>query len=102
MNMNKVFITFIFTLISINAISQNTHYRKDDRPKNVKEDSYNEYQSDLFGEVKILKALEMVGVRIFDFPISPVFEKEYRFSVFLNEYIEGEKVKSNEVFPHLF
>ena len=100
--MNKVLITFVFTLISISAISQNTHYRKDDRPQNVKEDSHNQYQSDRFGEVKILKALEMVGVRIFDFPISPVFEKEYKFSVCLNEYVEGEKIKSDDIFPSFF
>ena len=97
--MKKVFVVFIAILASISAISQEIKYRHDNRPQNVKEDSHSQYQSDRISEVSILKALEMVGVRIFKFPISPVFEKEYKFDVYLNEYVDGDEIKSSEIFP---
>jgi len=95
--MKKVFVIFVCVLISINAISQDIQYRKDDRPQNVKEDGFNFYQVDLISKIDILKALEIVGVRIFSIPISPVFEKEYKVSLILDEYVEGKKINSQDI-----
>jgi len=95
--MKKILVTFISILISISAISQDIQYRKDDRSQNVKEDRFNEYKVNSISETDILKALEMAGVRIFDIPISPVFEKEYNLSVILDEYVDGEKVNSQDI-----
>jgi hypothetical protein len=79
-------------MISTSVFSQNIprdiQYRKDDRPKN------NVYQSDRIGEFEILQALEMAGVRIFDIPVTPAFEKKYKLSTWIDEYVKGEKVDS--------
>jgi len=97
MNMKSVFLTFIGAVISISAISQNIEYRKDNRPQNIKEDRFNEYQVNRISDIDILKALEIVGVRIFDIPISPAFEKEYKLSVIIDEYVKGKKIDSQNV-----
>ena len=96
-------VAFISALISISAISQEINYRKDDRPQNIKEDRYNEYQTDLISVIDLYKALEeMAGIRIFKVPISPVFEKVYTIFVILDEYVDGEKTNSKDLFEHSF
>jgi len=95
--MKKIFVTFISTMISISAISQDIQYRKDDRPQNVKDDRANFYQDISLSEIDILKALEMAGVRIFVVPIVPAFDKQYILTVYLNEYINGEKINSKSL-----
>jgi len=95
--MKKIFVTFFSVLISISAISQDIQYRKDDRLQNVKEDRFNYYQVNRISETDMLKALEMLGVRIFDIPISPAFEKEYKFSVKLEEYVDSKKINSEDI-----
>ena len=97
--MKRVFAAFLSILISINAISQEK-YRKDERPQNVKEDPYNQYQTNRINELDILAALELLGVRIFDIPISPAFEKEYSLSVKLDEYVDGKKINSRDILPN--
>lgn len=95
--MKKIFVAFIGILISVNSNSQDFVYRKDNRPQNVKEDTYNNYQAENISKSTLLKALEIAGVRIFNFPISPAFEKEYSFSVNLNEYENNELVRSSDI-----
>ena len=95
--MKTLFVTFICTLISISAISQEIGYKKDVRPQNIKEDRFNDYQIDRISDVDILQALELAGVRMFVIPISPVFEKEYYLSVNLNEYVNGEKINTTDI-----
>ena len=99
--MKRLFVIFVSTLISISAISQDIpQYRKDERPQNVKEDRFNEYRANGVSGIDILKALEVLGVRIFDIPITPVFEKEYSISLTLDEYKNGKKVNSKEILNH--
>jgi len=97
--MKRLYVTFISALLSINAISQDIKYRKDERSQNAKEIFFSAYQSNHTSEYEynILRALEIAGIRIFNIPISPVFEKEYNFSVNLIEYVNGEKVKSQDI-----
>ena len=95
--MKKLFVTFISVLISISAISQDIQYRKDDRPQNVKDDAGNSYQDISLSEIDILKALEIAGIRIFVVPIIPAFDKQYMLTVYLNEYVNGEKVNSRSI-----
>lgn len=95
--MIRVFVAFLSIMISINAMSQDIKYRKDERPKEIKEDRYDVYQVNRISELDILMALEMAGVRIFDVPISPAFEKEYNLSVNLDEYVDGKKVDSKDI-----
>ena len=97
MNKKSVFLTFIGVVILTSAILQDFQYLKDDRPQNVKEDRYDEYQVNRISEIDILKALELLGVRIFDIPISPAFEKEYKFSVKVDEYVRGKKRNSRDI-----
>ena len=96
--MKTLFLTSIISiLISISAISQDIQYRKDERPQNVKEDRLDLYQVNRISELDILKALEIIGVRIFGIPISPAFEKEYSISLKLDEYINGKKTNSQDI-----
>jgi hypothetical protein len=95
---NVLFAVLISVLTPVIAVSQdmpkNIQYQKDERPQNMKDDHYNSYQSDRIGEVEILRALEIAGVRIFNIPFTPAFEREYRFSTWIDEYVKGEKVNS--------
>ena len=95
--MKTLFVTFIGVLISISAISQDVKYRKDDRPQNIKEDNYNQYQVNGISEIDMLKALEIAGIRIFDIPFSPAFEKEYTFSIKLDEYVDSKKIDTKDI-----
>ncbi|MCL2651661.1 MAG: hypothetical protein FWD60_11650 [Candidatus Azobacteroides sp.] len=95
--MRRVFVAILSVLISINVISQDIKYRKDERTPNIKEDGYDSYRVNRINELDILIALEIAGVRIFDVPISPVFEKEYNLSVNLDKYVDGQKVNSKDI-----
>ena len=95
--MKKVFVAILSILISINVISQDIKYRKDERIQNIKEDGYDSYRVNHISNLDILKALEIAGIRIFDVPISPAFEKEYNLSVNLDEYVDGQKIKSQDI-----
>ena len=98
--MKRVFVAFLSILISINAISQDREYRKDERPQNFKEDMYNQYQVNRISELDMLIALELLGVRIFNIPISPAFDKKYSLSVKLDEYVDGKKINSKDILPN--
>ena len=95
--MKRLFVFFVSALISVSAVSQDIQHRRDDRSQNFKEDRFDEYQVNRISEIDILKALEIVGVRIFDIPISPAFEKEYNLSVIIDEYVNGRKTDSQNV-----
>jgi hypothetical protein len=95
--MKRVFVAFLSIVISINAISQDIKYRKDERPQNIKDDWLGEYQANSISVLDILMALEIAGIKIFSVPISPAFEKEYNFSVNLSEYIDSKKINSQNI-----
>jgi len=96
--MKPLFVTLISVLISMSAISQDIRYRKTDQPQN-KEGDYDYYQINPFNKVNIIRGvLDMADIRIFDIPISSVFGNEYTFSVKLDEYVDGKKINSKEIF----
>jgi hypothetical protein len=92
--MRTLFLAFICALISTGAVPQDIKYHPDNRPQGLKEDKYNTYQTDRIGELELLKALEIAGIRVFSIPVSPAFDKEYKLSVSVDEYVKGEKVNS--------
>ena len=94
--LSKVMMIIWGMSIVTNTFSQDVKYQKDDRPLNIKEDKFSYYQNPI-SEIDLLKVLEMLGVKIFDTSIFPVFEKEYNLSVNLDEYVEGEKINSNDI-----
>ena len=96
MQMNRFLVFFISVQISISAVSQELQYRKDDRIQNVKEDPFGHYQSH-FSEIDIQKMFDMLGLKKFFFQIVPAFEKEYRFTIYLDEYVDGKKVNSRNI-----
>jgi hypothetical protein len=57
--MKTLLSVLISLMISASAVSQDTKYRKDERPQNIKEDKHNVYQTDRIGEIEILQALEI-------------------------------------------
>ena len=81
--------------LSCNLFAQ--EFRKDTRSQQQKEDNFNTYQSDAISKIDLLKALEFEGIRIFKFPLSP-FDKEYKLTVKLDEYVNGKIISSKNVY----
>ena len=94
--LSKVAMIILGMSIAVNTFSQDVKYQKDDRPLNIKEDKFNRYQNPI-SDIDLLKVLDMLGIGIFDISIFPVFEKEYKLSVNLDEYVEGKKINSNDI-----
>jgi len=92
----KSLVVILSFLVSFNLYSQD--YKKDIRSKAEKEDRHNVYQSDYLSKTDLLKALDFAGIRIFKFPL-PV-DKEYYFTVILDEYVNGVKSKSQNIYPY--
>ncbi|MFD2554007.1 DUF5041 domain-containing protein [Sphingobacterium tabacisoli] len=71
-------------------------YHKDQRTIIEKEDEHNRFNAESVNQVQVLKALEMLGMNIFNIPLQP-FDKRYLFDVILTEYQNGERVKRRSV-----
>lgn len=93
----KTLLLCLSLIISSSIFSQ--EYKKDIQPQKIKEDRFDKYHSDIINTTDILKALEYAGIRIFKYHLSPAFEKEYKIDISLNEYINGEKVKTENLYP---
>ena len=74
-------------------------FKPDTRPIEVRQDEDNKYQTDAISKVQLMQALEMAGIRIFDFPLKP-FDKEYKFHVYIREYVNGKRVEKDESKEH--
>lgn len=88
---NTIAYFLVGLLISANAFSQ--VLKKDTRSKDQKENSINEYQSDLISKADLLNALEIAGIRIFKFQLA-TFDKEYKMTINVDEYVEGKKINT--------
>ena len=89
------FVSLFLVLCSINSFCQ--EYKKNSKTKEQKEDSYNKYQSEQITKTDLLKALEMIGVGIFKFPLDS-FDKPYKMSINLDEYVNSEKINSKHIY----
>ncbi|MDR2915381.1 MAG: DUF5041 domain-containing protein [Tannerella sp.] len=87
----------ILFFFSLSLSAQNFEYKKDLAPQNVKADRHNMYRSEDINSIDLMKALEFSGINIFKFNLTP-FEKKYKMVVFIDEYADGEKVNTQEVF----
>lgn len=85
-------------LLSVTAYSQ--EFKKDHRSKQLKEDNYNEYQVNQISKTDLLKALGVAGIRIFNCPITPKFDKIYKLAINLDEYVDGKKVSTESISPN--
>lgn len=72
-------------------------YKKDTRPQAEKEDTYNSYQANDITKTDMLKALELAGVRVFKFQLSP-FNKQYKLTVSIDEYVNGQKTSTKDLY----
>jgi hypothetical protein len=81
----------------MNVFSQDFQYKKDIRPQKVKEDRHNMYQSEQINQLDLIRALELAGVHIYKIPLKH-FDKKHTLIVNLDEYIQGEKVKTTAIF----
>jgi hypothetical protein len=70
-------------------------YKKNLRSPEEKLDKYDSYQIDRINKVHLIKALELAGIRIFNFPLKP-FDKKYKMHIYIHEYIDGAEVKEAE------
>ncbi|GHT82405.1 hypothetical protein FACS189467_7620 [Bacteroidia bacterium] len=91
---NIMLVAMLFAAVSYTAVGQ--EYKKDMRPRVEKEDIHG-MQVDRITALNLLKALEIAGIRIFVFPLKP-FDKKYYLSFYLNEYVDGEKINTNDFF----
>lgn len=66
----------------------------DTRPQLEKEDSNDMYTQSNISTLDLLEALELAGVRAHKFNIGKM-EKEYKFLMFADEYINGKLVKTD-------
>lgn len=85
-------------LISINSYSQN--FKKDLRPDSVKEDHFDEYQADQISKVDLLRALNSLGVRVFNCQLLPRFTKTYKLTVDVDEFVNGKLINTRNVSPN--
>jgi hypothetical protein len=63
-------------------------------------DEMNTYQASDISKVDLLSALNEMGVRLFNIPISPRFTKTYKLSINLDEYVNGKKVSTKNISPN--
>lgn len=92
---------FLFLLTGLFMSCQlfSQEYKKDRHSRQQKEDSHNSFQADIIDKVDLLKALELAGVRVFKFPLAP-FDKKYKLTVKLDEYIDGKCSSSKSIYIH--
>ncbi|MDB4901560.1 MAG: hypothetical protein JWQ63_841 [Mucilaginibacter sp.] len=84
-------------LFSLNTYSQN--FKKDLRPDSVKEDYMDEYQADQINKVDLLRALNSLGVRVFNCQLLPRFTKTYNLTVNVDEFVNGKMINTKNVSP---
>ena len=72
-------------------------YQKDTRTPAQREDPYNSYQADLVSKTDLLRALEFAGIEVFKFRLAS-FEKEYKLSVRIEEYVNGRKSSVRDLY----
>jgi hypothetical protein len=80
----------------MNIFSQDFQYREDTRSQNMKEDSFNQYQSEQISELDLIRALAFAGIHIYKIPLRP-FDKKYTIVVTMDEYVQGKKIKSKNI-----
>ena len=59
----------------------------------------NIYQTGRVSTFDLLSALSEMGLRIFIFPVSPVFNKTYKLTINLTEYVNGKPVSIKNISP---
>jgi hypothetical protein len=87
---------FVILLAALSCYAQD--YRKDLQTRLEKENPNNAYQTYNIDDVDLLKALDFAGIRIFKIPLSH-FDKKYKFSITLSEYVRGKLVESKNISP---
>jgi hypothetical protein len=85
-------------LFSLNTYSQN--FKKDLRPDSVKEDYMDEYQAGQINKVDLLRALNSLGVRVFNCQLLTRFTKTYNLTVNVDEFVNGKMINTKNVSPN--
>jgi len=92
--MHKVLLFVLSLFIFTNIYSQ--EYKKDTRNQFIKDDALKMYNAHSINNVDLLKALSLLGVQVFKFDIGE-FQQEYKISITMDEYLNGEKINSKEI-----
>ncbi len=90
--MKKIFL-ITFLLSSLVSFSQSKK-PVDNRPQLEREDSSDKYNQSKMTTLDLLQALELASIRAHKFDIG-TFEKEYKFQVFADEYVNGKLIKTD-------
>ena len=96
--MKYFFLLTAATLVSVNTYSQT--FKKDARPDSIKQDYFDEYQAGQISKLDILRALDGVGVRIFNCQLLPRFVKTYHITVDVDEYLNGRLISTKNISPN--
>ena len=94
----KILLFFASILISLNLYSQT--FKKDIRPDSVKVDYMDEYQAGQISKVDLLRALNSIGIRVFNCQLLPRFTKSYKLTVDVDEYVNGKIISTKNVSPN--
>ncbi|MDA3817361.1 MAG: DUF5041 domain-containing protein [Prolixibacteraceae bacterium] len=88
-------LTLLILILHCNCKSQ--VFKVDNRLQNLKEDSRSDLQANEITNIDFLQALELTGVKIHKFHIG-TFDRKYKLYFLLNEYLDGEIVKTDTLF----
>ena len=93
--MIKIIVLLFVLSIKLDLFSQ--QYKSDNRLQILKEDSDNQFKSDLINNLDLLEALNFAGISINKFDLG-VFDKTYQFLIIQDEYKDGKIIKTDTIF----
>lgn len=89
----------LILIILTNSIIYSQHFKSDTRISILKEDGNNIYKSDKITNLDLIQALEVVGISINKYNLG-FFDKEYKFFILMDEYKNGENIKSDTILDY--
>lgn len=93
----KILLLTLFLVLSLNLDLFSQQYKSDNRHQILKEDSDNQFQSDLINNLDLLEALNFAGISINKFDLG-VFDKTYQFLIIQEEFKDGKIIKTDTIF----
>ena len=88
------FIPLLVILLFLTVGHSQSEKILDNRPQIEKEDSNDKYKQSKMTTLDLLEALELASIRAHKFDIGK-FDKEYKFQVFADEYVNGKLIKTD-------
>ena len=91
---NLHLLLFLLLIIFVNQNLMSQQIKRDRSDQLKKEDSNNQYRSDQITNLDLLEAIELSGVNIYKYHLSP-FDKKYKLNLAIDEYKDGRIINSD-------